>query len=232
MKRRIVLSFLALILGFSLGLLAFGGSPVLAALCPQCFGFSKVSPNLYIEARASGRGPELLNRIQSAKQKIAPAFEGLPAAAQPKAPRIVACVTPTCDSFMGGANTLAEAYGAQFIYLGPSGLDRSIIAHELVHTTLSQVLGWRQKHSFPAWVDEGLAVYISDDPRFDLDPATCQVSIDPWPEKARDWRHITGQNGAAQSAAYYGSAGCAVSKWFATHPEKDLHDLLTLHMTP
>lgn len=219
--RRVVLSVLALGLGFGIGLVVLGLTPVLAGLCPSCFGFSKVADNIYIEPGAGADGSDILRRYEIASDRVETAFGSIEAH-----PRVLVCFTDTCNALMGGHQTLALTYGDKLFYLGPYGHDTAIIAHELAHVVLHARLGLRGQSQFPAWVDEGLATYVSRDGRFDLDPETCDAAQVDLPVKAKDWRRFAGVEAGKYSDLYYGSAGCKVAKWLKAHPVSGVTDLI------
>lgn len=224
---RVVLSVLALCIGFGVGLVALGLTPVLAGLCPGCFGFSKVADGIYIEPNAGADGSEILRRYGVATNRVEAAFG--PIATHP---RVLVCFTETCNAVMGGHKTLALTYGDKLFYLGPYGHSTAIMAHELSHTVLHARLGLRGQSGFPAWVDEGIATYVSRDPRFDLDPITCEDTRVDLPAKAKDWRRIAGREEGKFSDRYYGAAGCNVAKWMKAHPISGLDGLIETHNIP
>jgi hypothetical protein len=224
--RRVVLSVLALGLGFGIGLVVLGLTPVLAGLCPSCFGFSKVADNIYIEPGAGADGSEILRRYAIATDRVETIFGPIETH-----PRVLVCFTDSCNALMGGHQTLALTYGDKLFYLGPYGHDTAIIAHELSHVVLHAQLGVRGQYSFPAWVDEGIATYVSRDGRFDLDPATCEDALVDLPVTAKDWRRTAGVEAGKYSHLYYGSAGCKVAKWLKVHPISGLDSLIEAHHT-
>ena len=221
---RVVLSVLALCLGFGLGLVALGLTPVLAGICPGCFGFSKVADGIYIEPNAGADGREILRRYTVATDRVEAAL-----GAVPKHPRIVVCFTETCNAVMGGHETLALTYGDKMFYLGPYGHSTAIMAHELTHIVLHQRLGLSGQAKFPAWVDEGIATYVSRDTGFDLDPVTCDDTQVALPISAKSWRRIAGREAGKFSDLYYGTAGCKVAKWMKAHPVSGLGGLIEAH---
>jgi hypothetical protein len=222
--RRVVLSVLALVMGFGIGLAVFGLTPVLAGLCPSCFGFSKVADNIYIEPGAGADGREILRRYEIATTRVEAAFGPISTH-----PRVLVCFTDTCNAVMGGHQAFGLTYGDKLFYLGPHGHDTIIIAHELAHVVVHAQIGWRGQHSFPAWVDEGIATYVSRDTRFDLDPASCDDAQVDLPVAAKNWRHSAGLEAGKYSGLYYGSAGCRVAKWLEAHPVSGLDGLIKAH---
>lgn len=219
--KRGIASLFALVIGFSIGLLALGYTPVLAAICPPCFGFEKVEDGLYVETREGGFGAEMARRFALAETRVEAGLGEIG-----KRPRALVCLTQTCNDVMGGIPARAMTYGTQIFYLGPSGHDTEIIAHELAHIVIHRRLGYGALRQFPAWVNEGMATYVSRDPRFDLNPDTCEMRGLDLPLTAREWRHSAG----AVNAELYAEAACFVAKWVKTHPITGVEGLFTAHL--
>ena len=221
--QRLVLSLIALSAGFGIGLVALGFTPVLAAVCPGCFGFQTIGPRVFSEAHSPAADQEILRRLAVAEARVSVAFGPM---AVEKRPRIFLCYTETCNTVMGGHQTRALTYGAQLFYLGPTGHDTEIIAHELAHVALHRHIGMRAMGHFPAWVDEGIATYVSRDPRFDLNPLSCEPGRGALPLTAAEWRRSEG----ARTAVFYGQAGCRVAQWVRAHPVSGLEGVIAAHM--
>lgn len=215
-RHRLAVSALALALGFGLGLMFLGLSPVLAGVCPGCFGFKKVAPQVYSELRGPTTSKEMLRRLALAEERVEAVF------GPQTRPRILICFTATCNNVMGGMTARAMTYGNHLFYLTPQGHDTEIIAHELTHVALHRQIGLRAQRQFPAWVDEGIAVWVSRDPRFDLNPDTCDPGAGALPLKAHDWRHSE----AARNASAYAEAGCRVAQWAKAHPVSGIEGLI------
>jgi hypothetical protein len=72
----------------------------------------------------------------------------------------------------------------------------------------------------PQWFDEGLAVLVSDDPRY-LRPEGDRCLVEPagpLPDTLDGWL-----TAASADAQVYAQAACAVSRWAAGH---DLHGVI------
>jgi hypothetical protein len=102
----------------------------------------------------------LMMNIEQSKDRLALFFDTI--IAQP-----VIIAGPTKD--------IMERYGANmkspgmnhitllgtFIVLGPGGLNRDVISHELVHSELVSRIGWYNREAeIPTWFDEGLALML------------------------------------------------------------------------
>ncbi|WP_417239487.1 eCIS core domain-containing protein [Celeribacter halophilus] len=219
-RNRAAAVLVALGLGFGIGLGLLGRSPVLAGVCPTCFGFREIAPQVYSELRGPTTSVPLLTRLARAEARVADVFG-------PQArPRILICYTETCNKVMGDMDARAMTYGSHLFYLTPDGHDTEIIAHELTHVALHRQIGLRGQMGFPAWLDEGIAVWVSRDPRFDLNPDTCDPGQGALPIKSHDWRH----SAAARDASAYAQAGCRVAQWVKSHPVSRLDGLIARHL--
>lgn len=86
-------------------------------------------------------------------------------------PRIVLCSKTPCANlfFNNGGRTgpRRKTWGASLVVVGPRGLKRMIVTHELAHAELHNLMifsdNWKPR--FPSWFDEGLASWISQDDR-------------------------------------------------------------------
>ncbi|MBZ4021611.1 hypothetical protein CKO11_03950 [Rhodobacter sp. TJ_12] len=217
MSKAIRKAILALALGAGLGafaLLAF--FPVLrGAVCPSCYGLEQVSPVLFVEAEMPAHARHaLLAQLDQAHRKIAQIFG--PAQAHL---RILACETDACDRRLGGRGAAAVTYslGAySVVRLAPRGLSPTILTHELTHTETHARLGVLRQvgQRMPTWMDEGIAVIVSDDPRYlragqgvarCRKPPRADLPVSP-----HDWGGL-----AAQDRDIYAEAACATLRWMA-----------------
>ncbi len=199
---------LALVVGVSAAFPA-----VAATTCPGCYGLERLRPGLYVEP---GVGAEQRARVTGAvdegTRRVAAFFGGLRSA-----PDFLACVTHDCYTRIGGGGERGIAVLNRAVMLSPRGIDPVIAAHELTHVELHARLG---SGSVPQWFDEGLAVLVSDDPRY-LRPEGDRCLVEPAgppPETLGDWL-----SAASADARVYAQAACAVSRWSATH---DLHAVI------
>lgn len=87
--------------------------------------------------------------------------------------------------------------------------------HELSHIELNARLGYIRAAfgGVPVWFDEGVAVIVSDDPRYLLPKYSagtrCRYKPDgPLPSDEREWRHS-----GALANEIYGIAACRVLGW-------------------
>lgn len=200
---------LALVVGVSVAFPA-----VAATTCPGCYGLERVRPGMFVEP---GIGAEQRARVTAAvdegTRRVAAFFGGLRSD-----PDVLGCVTDDCYSRIGGGGERGIAVLNRAVMLSPRGIDPVIAAHELTHVELHARL---VSGSVPQWFDEGLAVLVSDDPRYlRPDGDRCLVEpAGPLPETLGDWL-----GAASADAGVYAQAACAVSRWGAGH---DLHAVIS-----
>jgi len=183
-----------------------------ACICPHCFGFDTLADNIFIEQDA---GADQRARIQTtvgdARNVVRSFYGDLQREAY-----VFVCISDACYRRFGGGRSRGMAVFDRALILAPDGVTRVIAAHELAHIELHARAGaWRVwRGAIPRWFDEGLAVNVSDDPRY-LAPgrgrARCRArSDDPLPEARRDWL-------VQADEGLYAAAACRVSEWLAAH---------------
>lgn len=169
------------------GGVAFAYPSVAAATCPGCYGLESVGDGVYAE----GRRADVLRVVAAARARVGAFYGGLKSS-----PRLLACVTEACYTHIGGGREKGVAVLNRAVMLSPRGLDPVIASHELSHVELHA----RLVKDAPQWVDEGLAVVVSQDPRYLPAPATCP-SGPPLPETLGAWL----------ASPSYARAACEVS---------------------
>ena len=204
-----------------LGLSAVGCSVVRGtkALAPDWFGFVEISKDIYVDkSMPSSQRMDFLKTAQAAQARVSQFFGGLDGH-----PKILACSTETCfvaNDF--GATPKGQAYGSSALILSPRGLNIVIISHELTHIELHTRVGalraWR---AIPSWFDEGLAVYVSQDPRY-TEEAWLKATDDG--KNAPDINTLTWGKGSW--LLNYGTARHTVGKWYAHAGHAGLKQLI------
>jgi hypothetical protein len=194
----------AAVLGVAAGSIAIAAPSVAAVACPQCYGLSDLGAGVYAEHDDSSR--EL---VEAAQQRII-AFYG----SQEAHARVLVCATDSCYHRIGGGGEKGRALRTKALLLAPAGANEVIATHELAHLELHQRLG-AARSTVPHWFDEGLAVLVSDDPRYlDAGPDRCRLPYEQALAVTRaDWSAVT-QDGNDQG---YLQAACVVSRWTGTH---------------
>lgn len=187
---------------------------------PTWFGFVEISEGVFVDdSMPSSQRASLLGTIQTAKGRVSSFFGRLKGK-----PNIFACSTEECFVSNGGITARGNAFGSSMVLLSPRGLDGVTLSHELTHVELSSRVGdfqtWR---AIPPWFDEGLAVLVSQDPRYVAERwlratengrrAPRLMSLGdavPW----RDWQMS------------YGTARHAVGEWYSRVGSKGLLRLI------
>jgi hypothetical protein len=198
--------------------LTLWAQPVFAALlCPTCFGFERLSKAVYVERSMSDAERAQFSQAMAEGTKRVERFYGELTAA----PVVLACVTDACAQRLGSGNSRGAAYLTMALRLAPLGLNPVIIAHERSHIELHRRLGlWKFiTGAVPSWFDEGVAVVVSDDPRY-LRPAVdgdrCLVKPrTPLPQTLAAWLRMAGQQ-----HDLYAQAACKVVRWMRAHGGK------------
>jgi hypothetical protein len=188
---------------------------VAATTCPGCYGLEQVRPGLHVEpGLTAAQRQQVTDAVDEGTRRVAEYFGRLRSD-----PAFLACLTDECYARIGGGGERGIAVLNRAVMLSPRGIDPVIAAHELTHVELHTRLG---PGSVPQWFDEGLAVLVSDDPRY-LQPVgardRCRVApTGPLPETLDDWLRA-----ASADVQVYAQAACAVSRWTAWN---DLHVLI------
>lgn len=192
-----------------------------AAAFPERMGLVTLAPGIAADtAFTAPERAQLLANIDTARARVA-AFYGVFDANV----KLVACKTDACDTRLSGrapgtAGAAAMTYGTPVVsvlHLSPRGLTPTIIAHEFSHAELARITGLRASlgAKIPAWVNEGLAVIVSDDPRYlgeGLGPERCLAPPVDLVEGLTEFR----RKGATDDTLY-ARAACGVLHWMAMH---------------
>lgn len=160
--QRLMLYFGGLALVWGL-LVLFGYASSFRMLCPTCFGMVQIAPNVYAENDLSpAKVQSLLHSVGGARARVRGFFGELQSD-----PKIIACHTSECYRQFGGNSEKGVGYGIFSLRLSPRGLSQTYIAHELTHIEFHDRVGLlRIWLDVPQWFDEGLATYVSGDPRY------------------------------------------------------------------
>jgi hypothetical protein len=180
---------------------------VAATTCPGCYGLDRVRKGLHVEPGVTAaQRQQVTDAVDEGTRRVAAFFGGLRSD-----PEFLACLTDECYARIGGGGERGIAVLNRAVMLSPRGIDAVIAAHELTHVELHARLG---RGSVPQWFDEGLAVLVSDDPRY-LRPEGDRCLVEPagpLPVTLDDWLRA-----ARADARVYAQAACAVSRWTAEH---------------
>jgi hypothetical protein len=184
---------------------------VAATTCPGCYGLERLQPGVYAESRlAPAERRHVAEVVEQANKRVGDFFGG-----RASTPDILVCLSDDCYRRVGGGRERGIAVLNRSVMLSPRGVDPVIASHELTHVELhARVEG----AEVPQWFDEGLAVLVSDDPRY-LASAGDRCLLDSrraLPVTLGDWLRA-----ASADPRIYAEAACQVSRWAATNGGKD-----------
>lgn len=185
-----------------------------AVACPGCYGLEQLEPDLLVD-REMGKSTRqhLLTEVQISQARIKTFYGQIH-----ETPTLVVCSTDVCSQRLGGRGAYAVTYSSPtgtIVRVAPKGMNRIIITHELSHVELHKRVGSLKVlfGAFPAWFDEGVAAYVSEDGRY-LNPgpdadARCQADTPaPLPMSSISWVSAT-----RQGMQVYQYAACRTMKW-------------------
>jgi len=162
--RRLAFALVALAV-LSAAALGFAYPLLPAALCPACFGLQVTGAGIVVQSSTdAGRQVELAELTAQAAAHVATELGPIGARY-----RVIFCTDPDCTARLrvhGAAGlTISTPFGA-VVYIAPQGATPEILRHELAHVAIHHRAGVMASLNgrLPAWLDEGLAVIVSDDP--------------------------------------------------------------------
>lgn len=176
---------------------------VAAVTCPGCYGLERLRPGLYVEpGLPRHQRRRVIEVVERAGERVGDFYGG-----RRSSPDVLVCLSEDCYRRIGGGRERGIAVLNRAVMLSPRGVDPVIASHELSHVELHARLG---DGEVPQWFDEGLAVLVSEDPRY-LAPAgdRCLVaSSGPLPVTLAGWLRE-----ASADPLLYARAACRVSRW-------------------
>ncbi|MBG0819632.1 hypothetical protein HS048_02550 [Planomonospora sp. ID91781] len=174
-----------------------------ATTCPGCYGLERISPGLYAEPGLTpAQRRHVAEVVEQADKRVRGFFGG-----RESSPDILVCLSDDCYRRIGGGGERGIAVLNRAVMLSPRGVDSVIASHELTHVELHARLAGAE---VPQWFDEGLAVLVSDDPRY-LAPTGDRCLLDPrrpLPVTLEEWLRR-----ASADPQVYAQAACRVSRW-------------------
>ena len=191
----------------------------------------KIAPNVYVNIDMNKTEQQkLVKLIPEAKKYVTAVWGKIKSK-----PTIYACSTKECVKSLGIG---ARAY--QFnnhLVLSPKAITKELIAHEWSHAELYKRVGgffnWRK---IPSWFDEGLAVFVSHEPRHDkiawkriIDNNISYPSLDEL-ITLKQWNQATHKYNKnikmSDIVVTYATAGHEVENWYKKVGAKGLKELI------
>lgn len=83
-------------------------------------------------------------------------------------PKVVFCSSQECFSAFGFNKAAGKSIGGFGVVMAPRGWTPFYLKHELIHQWQSENYGALSVWRSPSWIIEGMAYYLSDDPRKEL----------------------------------------------------------------
>ncbi len=183
------------------GTAAFALRGPLQALFPARHGLHEIADNIWSDDPALDR--HNLSMLAKARDDIAGLYGAVKAT-----PRVILCSKQPCANlfFANGGRTgpRGKTYGARLVVLGPRGLNQIIITHELAHAELHRLMRISEMlhPRFPAWFDEGMSSWISQDNRLTRPDSSTRARI----LKTRSFRDFNAIVSRIGWKAAYGAA--------------------------
>ncbi|WP_219462087.1 hypothetical protein [Nonomuraea rhizosphaerae] len=215
-----ILAAVVVLLAAATATVALAYPSLAATTCPTCYGLTELRPGIYTEQDPSpAQQARITQTVDTAAERVE-AFYGT----RLSSPTLLVCLTEQCYRHIGGHKERGIAVLNRAVMLSPRGLDPVIASHEMSHVELHARL--TAASEVPQWFDEGLAVVVSDDPRY-LAPRSatdrCLVRPDaPLPVSLDDWLRTAGKD-----ANTYAKAACQVTRWLRSNGDRQgLHSLI------
>ncbi|WP_433356793.1 hypothetical protein ACQP25_21515 [Microtetraspora malaysiensis] len=210
-RRWIAGTVTAVLLVAAVALTAIAFPSVAATICPGCYGLERLQPGVYAEpGLPPAQRRQVAAVIEQANKRVRDFFGDRKSSAD-----ILVCLSDDCYRRIGGGRERGIAVLNRSVMLSPRGVDPVIASHELTHVELHARLNGAE---VPQWFDEGLAVLVSDDPRY-LATSGDRCLLDsrrPLPATLDDWLRA-----ASADPQLYAGAACQVSRWTGTNGGKE-----------
>ncbi len=144
-------------------------------LTPTLNGFTRIDDTIYIDdLKQSNQALQLYKEAVEYVQSRLGTFD--------QEPNVIFCTSEDSFASFGLDAQAAMTFGKTAVVIAPRGWERHYVRHELIHVLQAQRLGLIRFHRQPTWFIEGMAYYMSNDPRPTLSP--------PWQgyrDRFRDW---------------------------------------------
>ena len=184
-------------------------------------GFIQIEKNVYVSPEASSEHrEELLSLLAQAKARVMATY------GQVSATPVIISGHNMSSLGVCASNEYASTKflpGASYIVLGPKGHSIDIVAHELVHSEISEVVGyWARTINLPVWFDEGAAMQVDYRKQYDaLHSEDSELSIR---ELRYSWQFFEGDDN--RLTRHYAGAKNEVRRWIGAGSHKKVFALL------
>lgn len=150
--------------------ISFGAGELARALRTLPKGVVQITPQLFIDDPT--QADQAQQALGLARRDVAVFF-----GRKRGDPRLILCTAAPCrDRFLGANAPDGKTWGSRLVVLGPQGITRLTMAHELTHVELHRIAGLRVAR-FPTWFGEGLAGWVSRDARLTASTPAQRVQI-------------------------------------------------------
>lgn len=157
---RVVLLLLTLVIALSISACTAASNARLW-IPPVVSGMERVSPELVLEAPITRVDAEQAEALQKeAKRLLAVVWTE-----RQSSPELWICQTEVCYQRLGGGSPVGKSFGYSRTLMSQRGQTAGILAHEWWHAEFWHRIGLSKVSSVPRWFDEGVAVWISQEPR-------------------------------------------------------------------
>ncbi len=210
-RLRLLLAIAIAIAGLLFCSVPFVQPAIAAYACPGCYGMTQLSARIYVEQGMSASDHAKIRDIVGCASRRVERFYG----SFDRRPILLICATKACDRRTGGRGARAETYGSVFIRVSPRGINETILAHEFSHVEMHARFGpWRiLQGALPAWLDEGVAVVVSEDERYLAPGATAAARCRAEPDGDARVGFFAWGSVAAKTPSLYAQAACRVMRW-------------------
>lgn len=210
------LIWLAVLSAVGLGMGLWMARPLVAAACPQCFGFGRLQEGVYVDSAMSPASRTHLAEVLTASEnRIANFYGGLQ-----HLPRVLVCASDGCYRRIGGERGSGTGTaGSYVLVVSPEGVDTVALSEALAHTELRGRVGaWRiSMGAVPMWFEQGTAVVAANDPLY-IGPVNrgnrCLAGPFPdMPATPSEWNDELQQEGDV----LYAQSACQTYMWMESH---------------
>lgn len=208
--------WLGILAALTLGVALLTVRPLVAAVCPGCFGFTRTVDGVYMQSSMTPeRRTQAAAALTTAEQRVGGFFGGL----QHK-PRVLVCADDACYRRVGAAaGSGTGTMGSLAVVVSPEAVNPVLIAEALAQVEVTGRVGyWHMTTgALPMWFDQGVTVLAADDTLY-VAPAgrrdRCLAGpIPDMPVTPDDWNASLREEGQVM----YARSACQTDIWMEAH---------------